>query len=204
MVLMVKTISGFMKKITVKSCANIALIKYWGKRDEDLFLPTKSSLSVTLSGLDTVTSVSINPQNRDIIYIDKKLVLDLQNNKVHKFLNLFREKFCIKSFFKIETENRFPTAAGLASSASGFAALAFALNKICDLNLSKKQLSILARQGSGSASRSIFGGFALWNKGELLDGFDCFAQQLFDQDHWPEFRVIAAIISEQKKKYKFS
>lgn len=172
--------------------ANIALIKYWGKRDENLFLPTKSSLSVTLDNLYTTTNIS-KTNNNDLV--------NLKNSeKIINFLNLFRKNFGIKDFFEIKTENSFPTAAGLASSASGFATLAYGLNKLYNLNLSLKELSILARQGSGSACRSIYGGFVIWHKGQDVFGQDSYAEQLYNQDYWPEFRVLVVLVNEQEKK----
>jgi diphosphomevalonate decarboxylase len=88
----------------------------------------------------------------------------------------------------------------LASSASGFAALAKALNELCNLNLSQKELSILARRGSGSACRSIYDGFVIWHRGEKADGSDSYAEQLFPRDHWPELKIVPIIISKEKKK----
>lgn len=204
-----------MNKIKVQANANIALIKYWGKRDEDLFLPTKSSLSTTLFGLQTITSiekidskqiVTLNSFQgpldfyRDEVFVDQKPADQKSFANIVRFLDLFRKKYGIKDFFKIETENKFPTAAGLASSASGFAALAYGLNKICEINLDLKELSILARQGSGSACRSLHGGFVIWHKGKKNDGSDSYAQQLFDQNFWPEFCVLVVVVCTQEKK----
>ncbi len=183
-----------MNQIKVKANANIALIKYWGKRDENIFLPTKSSLSVTLSELFTTTQIEKIDSDKDEVFIDQKSFTNIL-----RFLDLFRTKYGIKDFFKIETQNSFPTAAGLASSASGFAALAYGLNKLCNLDLSLKELSILTRQGSGSACRSLHGGFVLWNKSEKPNGEDSFAQQLFDENYWPEFRILVAIVDEKEK-----
>lgn len=190
------------KKIKVKANANIALIKYWGKRDEKLFLPTKSSLSITIPFLMTFTEIELkeHTEKQDEIYLDGKLAEGKTKEKIVKFLDLFRKLYNIKNYFKINTKNEFPTCAGLASSASGFVALSLALNEICELNLSKKELSILARQGSGSASRSIYDGFVLWHKGEKDDGSDSYAEQLFDQNHWSEFKVLIAIVDEKEKK----
>ncbi len=189
-----------MKKIIVQANANIALIKYWGKRDGNLFLPTKSSLSVTLSALSTQTSISFNSCDFDEIVLNGRIVERVANNKLRRFLDLFRKKYGIRNCFKINTKNNFPTAAGLASSSSGFASLAFALNKVCNLNLEKKDLSILARQGSGSACRSIYGGFVLWEKGKSLDGSDSYARQLFDKNYWPEFCVLVLVLNDKQKK----
>ncbi|MFH1832252.1 MAG: diphosphomevalonate decarboxylase [bacterium] len=190
-----------MRTVTVHTHPNIALIKYWGKRDEQLMLPAKSSFSVSLSPLETVTSIHINNSGKDEINISW-----LWNNEeqasvqpILDYLNFFRKKFALNNYFTINTHNSFPTQAGLASSASGFAAIAMGLNTLCSLNLNKQKLSILARHGSGSACRSIYGGFTLWNKGEKPDGSDSYAKQIFPPDYWPEFRVIIAIVDTGKK-----
>ena len=189
-----------MEKITVQACANIALIKYWGKRDEDLFLPTKSSLSISLPNLQTTTSIQDNTANNcDDIIINNKSVSSSVYSKTISFLDKFRKLYNIKNYFKINTQNNFATAAGLASSSSGLAALSLALDKFCKLNLSKQELSILARQGSGSACRSIYDGFVLWHKGVSPDGSDSYAQQLFDQNYWPEFKIFTAVVSDKQK-----
>jgi len=177
-------------KIEAKSNSNIALIKYWGKRDESLFLPTKSSVSVTLDKLKTYTKIGA-----------EKLSPDPKTYQgVKRFLKFFEKNFDVSKKLYVTSENHFPTKAGLASSASGYSALASGLDKFFNLNLSKKELSILARQGSGSAARSIYGGFVIWHKGKKADGSDSFAEQLFDQSHWPEFRVIVAILDKNEKK----
>lgn len=174
------------------SNANIALIKYWGKKDEELHLPTRSSLSVTLKQLQTTTQVE--KSDKDVVFLNHEKLTNYESTKVIRFLDIFRKAFGITDKLKINSENNFPTAAGLASSSSGFAALAKALNKMYNLNLSKKELSILARRGSGSACRSIEKGFVVWHKEN-----DSFAEQLFDENHWPELRIIVAIVDENKK-----
>jgi len=195
--------------ISSKANANIALIKYWGKRDENAFLPTKSSLGVTLDKLETVTTVEnyagIPPLRGGIpdksggeldrIVIDNKVLSYDEASSVRRLIDIFRikgdpRKAGVALF--IDSKNSFPTAAGLASSASGFAALAKSLNKFYNLNLSKKELSALARQGSGSACRSIHDGFVIWH--------DTYAKQLFAPSHWPGFRVIVAVLDESRKK----
>lgn len=191
-----------MSSTTAKACANIALIKYWGKRNEELMLPTKSSLSVSLESLKTSTKVSFNYEDR--LSINGCNIQGDAFTKFITFLNKFRKKFEIDKHFAVESFNNFPTAAGLASSSSSFAALAQALNNLCAVNLDTKGLSILARLGSGSASRSVYGGFVVWHKGLLHDGSDCFAQQLFTKDHWPEFRIIVVILQSAQKKISSS
>jgi diphosphomevalonate decarboxylase len=160
-------------------------------------LPTKSSISISLDALKTTTEIDFS--DSDSIRINGVFADSDANVKVLRFLHLFRRKFSSDKFFRIDSVNNFPTSAGLASSASAFAALAKGLNKLCDLNLDSKELSILARLGSGSASRSVLGGFNLWLKGKLLDGTDSYAEQLFKSDYWPEFMVIIVVVQTQKK-----
>ncbi len=152
-----------------KANVNIALIKYWGKRDERLILPYTSSLSLTLSDLYATTSVHFDESlTNDCVTLDE---LELPTNdstrlRVIAMLDLVREKAGISTKAKVVSHNYVPIAAGLASSASGSAALAAAASYAAGLNLTPRELSRLARRGSGSACRSIFGGFVLWNKGE--------------------------------------
>jgi len=183
--------------------SNIALIKYWGKRDNLLNLPTKSSVSLGLGSLKTTTKVKISDSDRifinDIVLSDNESII-----KIMRFLHIFRRRYGISDFFEINSSNNFPTSAGLASSASGFAALAKALNFVCNLNLDSKELSILARLGSGSACRSIQGGFCYWSKGDLLDGSDSYSKQMFNSEYWPELRIIVVIVNSEKKKVSSS
>ncbi|MBY0353580.1 diphosphomevalonate decarboxylase, partial [Candidatus Babeliales bacterium] len=120
--------------------------------------------------------------------------------KVLQFVEHVRQRYTISQPVSITTHNHFPTAAGLASSASGFAALALGLNELFKLNLNKQELSQLARLGSGSAARSVFGGFVVWHKGLRTNGTDCFAEQLFPADHWPTLRIIVVVVDASVKK----
>lgn len=166
--------------------SNIALCKYWGKRDPVLNLPLTSSLSVSLGQLGTQTRIQVNEGSLDSVRLngvavpaDKPFAA-----RMTEFLDLFRPAgIC----FAVETENNIPTAAGLASSASGFAALVLALNDLFGWELSRKKISMLARLGSGSASRSLYQGFAVWHAGEQKDGLDSFAEPL--PFEWPDFRI---------------
>jgi diphosphomevalonate decarboxylase len=162
---------------------NIALIKYWGKRQLELNLPVTGSLSVTLPKKGTTTTLSINNQNHDNVTLNGKQLSndDKFSKRLSNFLNLFRKQQ--KIFFDIDTSNNIPTAAGLASSASGFAAIVMALNELFEWQLSDKALSILARMGSGSACRSFWPGFVEWQGGKQDDGSDSFAKPLTDK--WP-------------------
>lgn len=181
------------RKSYAKAHPNIALIKYWGKRNNRLILPHTSSLSMTLEGFETETTVSYCVQ--DEIIINSKNVVD---SKIISFLNYFRNTYNINRYFKIDTKNNFPTAAGLASSSSGFAALAAALAKLTNLKLSTRQLSLLARHGSGSACRSIEGGINLWHAGEYFDGSDSYATQQYQNLPW-NISVLAIVVNSKQK-----
>ncbi|MEM7827876.1 MAG: diphosphomevalonate decarboxylase [Candidatus Aenigmatarchaeota archaeon] len=183
---------------------NIALIKYWGKRDKKLFLPYNSSISVTLEGLFSHTTVEFDKKYRSDIFIlnGKELKFGNEYNEVVSHLEMIRQVAGISEKAKVVSMNNFPTAAGLASSASGLAALTLASTAAAGLDLDKKQLSILARRGSGSASRSIEGGFVEWQKGKRADGMDSYAIQLAPPQHWPEFRMVITITSKKEKKIK--
>lgn len=188
------------KKATALANANIALVKYWGKRDKKLILPYNGSISMTLDNLFTTTTVEFSEKyDNDLILInDEELKKDEKDILGH--LERIRQIAGIKEKAKIISESNFPMAAGLASSASGLAALTLAATKASGLNLTQKELSILSRQGSGSACRSILGGFVEWLPGKKADGSDSYARQIVNKDHWPEFRMIATIVAETKKK----
>ncbi|GCB50867.1 diphosphomevalonate decarboxylase [Streptomyces sp. NL15-2K] len=155
-----------MTSATAVAHPNIALIKYWGKRDEHLVLPWTDSLSMTLDIFPTTTRVRLAPEaEHDEVTLDGVPVAGEARRRVVAFLELVRERAGLPQRAVVETENTVPTGAGLASSASGFAALAVAAASTYGLDLDATALSRLARRGSGSASRSIFGGFALWHAG---------------------------------------
>ncbi|EOL47726.1 diphosphomevalonate decarboxylase [Enterococcus caccae] len=150
-----------------RAYTNIALIKYWGKKNEQLILPMNNSLSLTLDAFYTETSVIFDESFiEDSFSLDGTLQDAKQTAKVSKFLDLVRQQYKFSLFAKVESQNFVPTAAGLASSASGLAALAGACSAALELPLDETELSRLARRGSGSACRSIFGGFAEWQKGD--------------------------------------
>ena len=189
-----------MKKATAIANANIALVKYWGKRNKELILPYNGSISMTCDGLFTKTTVEFSDEyEKDVIIInDKELKQDEKDILGH--LERIRKMAGIKEKAKVVSQSNFPVAAGLASSASGLAALTLAAVKAAGLNLTQRELSILVRQGSGSACRSIYGGFVEWLKGEKEDGSDSYAQQIVDKNYWSEFRMIVTILTEEKKK----
>lgn len=188
-------------KATAKAHTNIALIKYWGKRDDSLILPMNNSLSLTLEGFYTTTSVAFREDlASDSFYLNEKAVSGKTYDRVTSFLDLIRTYAGRPNFFaEIQSMNHVPTAAGFASSASGFAALAAAAVKALDLEVSKQELSMLTRQGSGSACRSIYGGFVEWEKGMQPDGTDSYAVQVARENHW-DIRVAAVVLSSSAKK----
>jgi len=190
-------------KASAVANANIALVKYWGKRNDALILPQNSNVSVTLDGLTATTTVDFDKgYSKDIFILDGKEQSGEELERVVAILNILRKKAGIKHFAKVASENNFPTAAGFASSAAGGAALALAASKAAGLNLDEKELSILARINSGSASRSIAGGFVEWVKGKKDDGSDSYGVQIAGKEHWPEFRILACVLSTEKKKIK--
>ena len=187
-------------KATALAHPNIALVKYWGKRDEALNLPVAGSLSLTLAGLHTETSVVFQESlQEDQILLDGRLLKEGRaRQRVVEFLNLVRKLANRRERALVESSNDFPTAAGLASSASGFAALALAATTAAGLSLSREELSVLARRGSGSAARSLFGGFAEMKAGELPDGSDAHAVAVAEKEHW-DLRALIALTATGAK-----
>lgn len=185
---------------TAKAHTNIALIKYWGKRNEELILPTNSSLSVTLDGFYTETTVQFKEElERDIFILNEEKISGVPYDQVTNYLDLLRAYAGNKGLFaEVHSTNKVPTAAGFASSASGFAALAGAASKALKLDLDNTALSRFTRQGSGSACRSIYGGFVQWEMGELEDGSDSYAIPIAPQDHW-DLRVAAVVLTAKEK-----
>src|SRR5690625_4528285 len=187
-------------KATAKANVNIALIKYWGKRDEELILPTNNSLSLTLDGLFTTTSVHFKEElTEDIFFLDGEQVTGEAFERVTQFLDIIRKEANRENLYaEIRSKNDVPTAAGFASSASGFAALAAASTKAIGLELTEEELSRITRRGSGSACRSIYGGFAEWKMGEKEDGSDSYAVQIAPKNFW-DIRIAAVILTDEKK-----
>lgn len=177
---------------------NIALVKYWGKRNDALNLPAAGSLSITLDALHTRTSVRFDSalDADDIVLNGERDAA--QTRKLGAFLDLFRARANVPTRAHVQSSNDFPTGAGLASSASGFAALAVAINHALDLQITPRELSTFARRGSGSAARSIFGGFVEMAAGRSEDGRDAFASPLLEAAAWP-LQVVVAITTRAKK-----
>ena len=183
---------------SAQAFANIAFIKYWGNRDNLLRLPVNGSLSMNLDGLFTRTTVSFQPSLPfDELIINGHEVVSKGLERVSYILDLVREKAGIKMNAEVMSENNFPAGAGIASSAAAFAALAIAASKAADLDLSEPELSILARRGSGSASRSIPAGFVEWKMGETES--DSYAFSIAPADHWNLADCVAIVSAAHKK-----
>ncbi|KAL1612241.1 diphosphomevalonate decarboxylase [Paraconiothyrium brasiliense] len=193
---------------------NIAVIKYWGKRDPKLNLPTNSSLSVTLSQADlrthTTASCSSTYPKEDTLLLNgsPQDVSGARTQACFRELRALRKQLEDSNSslsklselpLKIVSENNFPTAAGLASSAAGFAALVRAIANLYELPSSPTDLSRIARQGSGSACRSLFGGYVGWEQGSATDGSDSVAFQVAPASHWPNMRAVILVVSAAKK-----
>lgn len=179
-----------------RAYTNIALIKYWGKSNDELIIPMNSSLSLTLDALYTDTEIEFKDDlKEDIFILDNEEQSGNSLKRVSDFLELFRSKANIHSKAIIKSLNHVPTAAGLASSASGFAALSAAANIATGLNLDSRELSKMARLGSGSATRSIYGGFVEWQKG--YDDNSSYAIPIDNAD-W-DIGMVIVIINNNKK-----
>lgn len=203
---------------TVTAPVNIATLKYWGKRDTVLNLPTNSSISVTLSQDDLCTTTTASASasfTKDHLWLNG---IDQEIDGSKRLEACFRELRKLRkaledqkseagetveplSTYKLHivSENNFPTAAGLASSAAGFAAFVSAIAKLFELPQSPEELSKMARQGSGSACRSLFGGFVAWNMGVKEDGSDSAAECIAPREHWPDMRAAILVASADKK-----
>ncbi len=184
------------KERKVRAYTNIALIKYWGKKDETLFLPMNSSLSLTLDSFYTETAVRFDGSlERDEFWLNDVQQEEKAVQKISRVLDLFRETAGITEPASVTSTNFVPTAAGLASSASGLAALAGAANLASGLHLDKRTLSTYARRGSGSATRSIYGGFVEWQMGTNND--DSYAVKIDDAD-W-NIGMVTVIVNSKEK-----
>ncbi len=186
-----------MKSARAVACANIALVKYWGKRDARLNLPAAGSLSLTLDALRTTTSVTFDASlGQDEFTLDGAVA---DTGRLSPWLDLVRERADLSTRARVESHNDFPTASGLASSASAFAALALAATKAAGLKLAPSELSELARRGSGSAARSIFPGLVRMEAGSLSDGSDAIAHSIPGSEGW-ELRMVVAVVGGGSKK----
>ena len=189
-----------MKKLSSSAIAhpNIALIKYWGNKNQVLRIPVNGSISFNLDSLFTKTQVSFDAKlTSDILTINGIETTGSGLVRVVSFLNFVRELAGKQIFAQVNSENNFPVGTGIASSASAFAALSLSASNAIGLTLSEKELSCLARRGSGSASRSIPEGFVEWLPGETHS--DSFAVSIAPSTHWDLVDLVAVVTHEHKK-----
>jgi diphosphomevalonate decarboxylase len=173
--------------------SNIALAKYWGKRDTILNLPMNSSLSISLGHKGATAITKKNDQPKHQLFINKKSIdpFSKHGKRLINYLNLFPD------YYQLELNVNIPFAAGLASSACVFAAIILSLNQLYEWDLTSQELSILARLGSGSASRSIQSGFMLWKRGNQDNGMDSFGSVI--QETWSELCVGLCVVDSKEK-----
>jgi diphosphomevalonate decarboxylase len=189
-----------MRKVTVRTGSNIAFIKYWGVADAELNLPLSNSISMTLAGAHTTTTVEWSDPAAlpaDEIAIDGRRLAGPAADRIVRHLDRIRTLAGgIDLRARVASRNNFPMASGIASSASGFAALTVAATAALDLPLDASRLSALARRGSGSASRSLFGGYVEWERG--TDDATSVAHPLYPPEHW-DLRDIVVVVSSAEK-----
>jgi diphosphomevalonate decarboxylase len=178
----------------------VALVKYWGKRDARLNLPAVGSLSVTLAGLTATARVGFAEPGAPTFVQDGRPVPGVAGDRMGAFLEEVARRAGVSGRLTAAVEASFPVGAGLASSAAIYCAVAAAAAAVAGLRLSKGELSGLARVGSGSAARSVFGGFAEWQRGVRDDGADSIARPLLHENDW-DVAVAVAIVSEAPKEH---
>lgn len=186
---------------TARAHSNIALAKYWGKRDAALNIPAVGSISITLDALHTDTTVTFAEDlAHDELWLngERQAADNPGLRRAGIVLDLVRQRAVTELHAVVNSVNNFPTGAGLASSASGFAALAVAACAAAGIEQSPRELSILARRGSASAGRSLFGGYAELHAGVDTNGSDSFAEPLMVGDEWPLSVVVAITDTNQK------
>lgn len=192
-----------MSRATAVAGSNIAFIKYWGVADEAINLPLSNSISMTLADAFTTTTVEWLPitgaeaeANADSITLDGTLLDGRSAERIVNHLDRLRALAGVAHRARVVSVNNFPMASGIASSASGFAALTVAGCAALGLELDATRLSALARRGSGSASRSLFGGFVEWEQGS--DDVTSVAHQLYPAEHWSLMDVVAVVSARAK------
>jgi diphosphomevalonate decarboxylase len=183
---------------TARANVNLALVKYWGKRESVLNLPATSSISVTLDGLWVEVDVAFDDGRNDRVEIDGSPAVGDEAERITRFLDVVRAEAGRRGHARVVTRGSVPRGIGLASSAAAFAALALAGSRAAGLRLEPPALSALARRGSGSAARSVFGGFVEWRRGERDDGRDSVALQLAPPERW-DVRVVVAVTTTAPK-----
>ncbi len=188
-----------MNKATFRVGSNIAFIKYWGAADHAINLPLNNSISMTLAAAYTTTTIVWDEERQlktDAITLDEKRLDERAAQRLVRHLDRLRAVAVIDYRAQVVSQNNFPMASGIASSASGFAALTVAGSHALGLKLAPSELSALARLGSGSASRSLFGGFVEWERG--VDHASSIAHQLYPPDYWTLYDVVAVVSGAAK------
>jgi diphosphomevalonate decarboxylase len=176
---------------------NIAFIKYWGNRDPILRIPANGSISMNLEGLETRTTVTFDSSlAQDQLILNGQSASEEARQRVSMFLDHVRKLAGLNLRAKVESQNNFPTGAGIASSASAFAALSLAASAAAGLKLSEQECSRLARRGSGSACRSVPGGFVEWQAGSNDES--SYAYSLAPAEHWDLVDCVAVVSQEHK------
>lgn len=184
-------------KSTAIARPNIALIKYWGRRDASLNIPLTNSVSMTLAGLTTRTTVELREDlSTDTLVLNGEDAGKEATERVVRHMDHMRRAAGVELHARVESVNSFPASAGLASSASAFAALTVAAADAMDLDRSPEELSALARLGSGSAARSLMGGFVEWEVGG--DHESSTAHQLAPESHW-DLHDVVLLVEEGEK-----
>ena len=175
--------------VRVETSPSLALVKYWGKLDGGVNLPATSSLAVTLDNLRTTTTVS-RSMDRDGVTVGG---IEESIKRFAPMLAAFRGRTGAAGPVEVNSSNSFPTASGIASSSSGFAAIELGLDALFETRLTGPELSQIARIGSGSACRSVFGGFTTWKVGAEQ------SELLKPADHWPELRILVVVVKAGPK-----
>jgi diphosphomevalonate decarboxylase len=190
---------GTTRIATARAGSNIAFIKYWGVGDVNLNLPLNNSISMTLGDLYTTTTVEwLHPRllGADEVSIDGRTQTGKAAERVVRQLDRIRAQTGSVDRARVVSRNNFPIGSGIASSASGFAALTVAGCAALGVNVERDRLSALARRGSGSAARSIYGGYVEWERG--TDDRTSIAHQLYPADHWPLLDIVAVVNAGEK------
>lgn len=186
--------------VTARARINLALVKYWGKRDARLNLPAAGSLSVTLSGLGTTSTVSFNSRlTEDRLFVNGEVVRDHRLERASRFLDIFREKARCRERAEIVSFNDVPEGVGLATSASAFASIGLAAALALDIGDDREELAKLVRLGSGSASRSLFSGFVEVSPGIRADGEDYSVRTIASPDHLA-MAILVVVVSSARKR----
>lgn len=193
-----KPITTNMRKVTAWAPVNVALVKYWGKKDTKLRLPANSSIAVCLKKLGTVTTVEYQAGlQEDTVVVDGSVVEGRAYNRVVKHLDRFRKLAKLDLKARVVSKNNFPKAVGLSASSSGFACLTLAASRAAGLDLEERELSRLARLASGSACRSIPNGWVEWEAGNGHQS--SFAKKIYGRNYW-DIRILVVLLSQIQKK----